>query len=85
MAYQSVNPFNGEVIRTFDQHTDQQMEQMLATADRTFREVWSRKPVRETSKGDRQGGIPDARAKGEVRPPRDSRNGKADRREPRRS
>ncbi len=50
MAYQSVNPFNGEVLRTFEQHTDQQMEQMLVTADRTFREVWSRKPVRERAK-----------------------------------
>src|SRR5271168_4179046 len=50
MAYQSVNPFNGEVVRGFDQHTDQQMEQMLVTADRTFREVWSRKPVRERAK-----------------------------------
>src|ERR1700692_4271683 len=50
MPYQSVNPFNGEVLRTFDQHTDQQMERMLATADRTFREVWSRKPVRERAK-----------------------------------
>jgi succinate-semialdehyde dehydrogenase/glutarate-semialdehyde dehydrogenase len=50
MAYQSVNPSNGEVLQTFDQHTDQQMEQMLATAERTFREVWSRKPVRERAK-----------------------------------
>src|SRR5580698_601957 len=50
MAYQSVNPSNGEVLRNFDQHTDQQMEQMLATADQTFREVWSRKPVRERAK-----------------------------------
>src|SRR6202142_1592484 len=50
MAYQSVNPFDGEVLRTFDQHTDRQMEQMLATADRTFREVWSRKPIRERAK-----------------------------------
>src|ERR1700730_8855042 len=50
MAYQSVNPFNGEVLRTFDQHTDQQMEQMLVTADWTFREVWSRKPIRERAK-----------------------------------
>src|SRR3984957_19377630 len=47
MAYQSVNPFNGEVVRTFDEHTDQQMEQMLSAADRTFREVWSKKPIRE--------------------------------------
>src|SRR5580658_5733204 len=45
MPYQTVNPFNGEVLRTFDEHTDQQMEQMLATADKTFREIWSKKPV----------------------------------------
>jgi succinate-semialdehyde dehydrogenase / glutarate-semialdehyde dehydrogenase len=50
MAYQSVNPFNGEVLRTFEQHTDQQMEQMLATADRTFRDVWSKTPIRERAK-----------------------------------
>jgi succinate-semialdehyde dehydrogenase/glutarate-semialdehyde dehydrogenase len=47
MAYQSVNPSSGELLRTFDEHTDQQMEEMLATAERTFREVWSRKPLRE--------------------------------------
>jgi succinate-semialdehyde dehydrogenase/glutarate-semialdehyde dehydrogenase len=50
MPYQTVNPFNGEVLRTFDQHTDQQMEQMLANADKTFREIWSKKPVRDRAK-----------------------------------
>src|SRR6202050_2279657 len=50
MPYQTVNPFNGEVLRTFDEHTDQQMEQMLVTADKTFREVWSKKPVRDRAK-----------------------------------
>jgi succinate-semialdehyde dehydrogenase/glutarate-semialdehyde dehydrogenase len=45
MAYQSVNPFNVEVLRTFDQHTDQQMEQMLATADETFRQQWSKTSI----------------------------------------
>ena len=43
MPYQTVNPFNGEVLRTFDEHTDQQMEQMLANANKTFREIWSKK------------------------------------------
>jgi succinate-semialdehyde dehydrogenase/glutarate-semialdehyde dehydrogenase len=47
MAYQSVNPSNGEVLRSFDEHTDQQMEQMLATADETFRQMWSKRPIRE--------------------------------------
>jgi succinate-semialdehyde dehydrogenase/glutarate-semialdehyde dehydrogenase len=50
MAYQSVNPSNGELLRTFDEHTDQQMEEMLVTAEQTFREVWSRKSVRERAK-----------------------------------
>jgi succinate-semialdehyde dehydrogenase/glutarate-semialdehyde dehydrogenase len=50
MAYQSVNPSNGEVLRTFDEHPDQQMEEMLVTADQTFREVWSKKPIRDRAK-----------------------------------
>jgi succinate-semialdehyde dehydrogenase / glutarate-semialdehyde dehydrogenase len=50
MAYQTVNPSTGELLRTFDEQTDQQMEEMLATAERTFREVWSRKSVRERAK-----------------------------------
>src|ERR1700723_3419778 len=50
MPYQTVNPFNGELLRTFDEHTDKQMEEMLVTAEQTFREVWSRKPIRERAK-----------------------------------
>jgi acyl-CoA reductase-like NAD-dependent aldehyde dehydrogenase len=50
MPYQTVNPFDGEVLRTFDEHTDHQMEQMLANADKTFREIWSKKPARERAK-----------------------------------
>jgi succinate-semialdehyde dehydrogenase/glutarate-semialdehyde dehydrogenase len=50
MPYQTVNLFNGESVRTFDGHTDQQMEQMLANADNTFREIWSKKAVRDRAK-----------------------------------
>src|SRR5580658_8146741 len=50
MAYQSINPLDGEVLRIFEEHTDQQMEKMLAAADKAFREVWSGKPVRERAK-----------------------------------
>jgi len=50
MPYQTVNPFNGEMLRTFDEHTDKQMDQMLANADKTFREIWSKKPVRDRAK-----------------------------------
>jgi succinate-semialdehyde dehydrogenase/glutarate-semialdehyde dehydrogenase len=45
-----VNPFNGELVRTFEEHTDQQMEKMLAAADKTFRRIWSGNPIRERAK-----------------------------------
>jgi acyl-CoA reductase-like NAD-dependent aldehyde dehydrogenase len=42
MAYQSINPFNGEVLQRFDQHTDAQMESALAKADNIFQNIWSK-------------------------------------------
>ena len=30
MAYQSINPYNGELLQTFDQLTDSQVEGALA-------------------------------------------------------
>jgi succinate-semialdehyde dehydrogenase / glutarate-semialdehyde dehydrogenase len=50
MAYQSVNPANGEVLRTFDQHTDEELRDALATADDTYRNIWSPKSIRERAK-----------------------------------
>ena len=41
MEYQSVNPANGDVLRSFDQHTDEQMLSALATAEKTYRSIWS--------------------------------------------
>lgn len=46
----TVNPLNGVLVRTVDEHTDQQMERMLANADKTFREIWSKKQVRDRGK-----------------------------------
>jgi hypothetical protein len=51
MAYQSINPFNGELLQTFDHLTDLQMESALAKADSTFQHVWSKaKPVSNTAR-----------------------------------
>lgn len=50
MAYQSVNPFSGELLQTFDQHTDAQMEGALAKADSTFQNVWSIATFRDRAK-----------------------------------
>src|SRR5882762_4587729 len=50
MAYQSVNPANDEVLRSFDQHTDEQMRSALATADNTYRSVWSKMAISDRAK-----------------------------------
>ena len=41
MAYQSINPFNGQALQSFDQHSDAQMEGALVKAEDTFQHVWS--------------------------------------------
>jgi succinate-semialdehyde dehydrogenase/glutarate-semialdehyde dehydrogenase len=50
MAYQSINPLNGELLQKFDQHTDVQMESALAKADSTFQTVWSKASFRDRAK-----------------------------------
>lgn len=36
MAYQSVNPYDGQVLETFEEFTDEQLESELETAQRCF-------------------------------------------------
>jgi succinate-semialdehyde dehydrogenase/glutarate-semialdehyde dehydrogenase len=50
MPYQSVNPFTGELLRRFDQHTDAQMESALAAADGVFQRAWSIAPFKDRSR-----------------------------------
>jgi succinate-semialdehyde dehydrogenase / glutarate-semialdehyde dehydrogenase len=49
VPYRSVNPATGEVLKSFPEHTDQQVMDALATADRAFR-TWSARPFSERSK-----------------------------------
>ncbi|UWZ85180.1 NAD-dependent succinate-semialdehyde dehydrogenase [Occallatibacter riparius] len=37
MSYDSVNPYTGELLRSFPEHTDEQMEEALSRADACFR------------------------------------------------
>jgi succinate-semialdehyde dehydrogenase / glutarate-semialdehyde dehydrogenase len=50
VVYQSVNPASGELLNTFDPHSDQQMEQMLPTAHATFRQQWLKMAIRERAR-----------------------------------
>jgi succinate-semialdehyde dehydrogenase/glutarate-semialdehyde dehydrogenase len=47
MPYQSVNPATGELLQSFAEHSDRQMMDALATADKTYRESWSTTPYKE--------------------------------------
>src|ERR1700761_5226902 len=44
VPYRSVNPATGEVLKTFTEHTDQQMMEALATADKAF-VSWAGLPI----------------------------------------
>ncbi len=39
MSYQSINPSTGELVKSFDQHTDTQLDEAIATAAKCF-EAW---------------------------------------------
>jgi succinate-semialdehyde dehydrogenase/glutarate-semialdehyde dehydrogenase len=50
MSYQSVNPATGEVLRKFEDHTDDQMMKALAAADSVYRKSWSVASYKERAK-----------------------------------
>ena len=41
MAYQSINPYDGRILKTFRELTDKQLEQAIKTAATCF-ETWRR-------------------------------------------
>ena len=49
MPYRSVNPATGEVLKTFTEHTDQEMMDALAKADSAF-VSWAARPIQERAK-----------------------------------
>lgn len=49
MPYRSVNPATGEVLKTFAEHTDEQMMNALAAAEKAFRS-WGALPFCDRSK-----------------------------------
>ena len=46
MAYQSINPYNGKLLKTFKELTDQELEKAIRTAAACF-ESWRHKPFAE--------------------------------------
>lgn len=47
MAYETINPYTEELLKTFENHTDVQLQQIIAQADETYRNTWSLKSLPE--------------------------------------
>ncbi|GAB7540336.1 NAD-dependent succinate-semialdehyde dehydrogenase [Burkholderia sp. 3C] len=45
MAYQTINPTTNELIKTWPNHTDADVEAALATAHRLYKSAWSKGPI----------------------------------------
>jgi len=47
MAYQTINPYTEELVKSFREHTDTQLEAILAKAEETYENDWSLKSLAE--------------------------------------
>jgi succinate-semialdehyde dehydrogenase / glutarate-semialdehyde dehydrogenase len=45
VAYQTVNPTTGELVKTWPSHSDQQIEAALAAAHKLYKSAWSKGPI----------------------------------------
>ena len=74
MAYQSVNPYDGKILKTFEELSDKQLETALETAATCF-ETLAAYDFRRASGRGRESGRDYARAHRRVRSPGDARDG----------
>jgi len=47
MPYQTINPSNEQRIRVCPEHTDEQLEELIARAQSTYQHDWSRRTLAE--------------------------------------
>ncbi|KAB8041736.1 NAD-dependent succinate-semialdehyde dehydrogenase [Janthinobacterium aquaticum] len=47
MSYKTTNPYNEEVVKTFDAHSDAQLDKVLDTAHRLFQQDWRQRSFAE--------------------------------------
>jgi succinate-semialdehyde dehydrogenase/glutarate-semialdehyde dehydrogenase len=57
MAYQTVNPYDNQIVATFDDLTDEQVMGLLAQAQKTF-ESWRQTSFGERAAVCRRAGVP---------------------------
>jgi succinate-semialdehyde dehydrogenase / glutarate-semialdehyde dehydrogenase len=47
MAYQTINPFTEELVKSFGEHTDAELEAVIARAEETYESDWSLRSLAE--------------------------------------
>ena len=47
MSYQTINPTNEEKVKVFQEHTDEQLEELIARAQSTYQIDWSQRTLGE--------------------------------------
>jgi succinate-semialdehyde dehydrogenase/glutarate-semialdehyde dehydrogenase len=47
MAYQTINPYIEELVKSFKEHTDTQLEAIIAQSEETYEIDWSRRSLAE--------------------------------------
>ena len=47
MAYQTINPFTEKLVKSFNEHTDAQLEAIITAAEDTYENNWSLRPLAE--------------------------------------
>src|SRR5258708_11216235 len=50
MIYQTINPFTEKLVKTFPEHTNEQLEAIIAQAEETYRKDWSLRSIAERKK-----------------------------------
>ena len=50
MQYQTINPFTEELIKTFPEHTDEQLQEIIAKAEAVYENDWSRRTLDQRKK-----------------------------------
>ena len=45
MSYQSVNPFNGQILKTYDFHDQAKIDESLDRAEKLLKSDWSKKDL----------------------------------------
>jgi succinate-semialdehyde dehydrogenase / glutarate-semialdehyde dehydrogenase len=47
MSYQAINPYTEELVKSFPQHTDGDVESIIVKAEKTFATDWSLRALAE--------------------------------------